>query len=411
MLDIIHQLKSPVSNSNNLLGNEQLRNIPVELLKNKYSVDHYRSIPEIFCKGKIKSLLPTLANKLFHTLVATALNSYCNFYRKVHTDNTLSVLIDSVIDEATRGVEKEITRDYLAMHVYVDAEGYPLPALLIPRVAAFPTKNYNYDYDTLKITMEFKDTKRIEYVIPLKFLLKCTSFCLEGYSNYKHTIYLKRTEYEPLMLLTNGELPTDAIDKLTTSLDVYEYVGVTSRNWLIRLKEHLNGISSMSNKRFYKKFREELKCPDGVLKISFELVDIVPTYKSCMDWEEKEVDREYLGIKKLNMIPGGFKGLKLLHRLGYLSRLENLTDTEVDAAKKQYFKENPRTSLTSKFVYHSVFKRSNTLDSVEEVEEIRWLCFKGMSNKEVATLTRRSYSQICDVISNRTYKDRDLYAL
>ena len=89
------------------------------------------------------------------------------------------------------------------------------------------------------------------------------------------------------------------------------YIGVTKRNWLKRMGEHFNEIKKGSNKTFHKAWREYAGRNDVLL--SSELITLNHTFDQIMKWEEWAVDEQMDAGVSLNMIPGGFKGMKYLH--------------------------------------------------------------------------------------------------
>ena len=92
----------------------------------------------------------------------------------------------------------------------------------------------------------------------------------------------------------------------------YYYIGITKRNWLKRMAEHFNEIRKGSNKTFHKVWREYAGRNDILL--SSELITLNHTFNQIMDWEEWTVDEQMSAGTSLNMIPGGFKGMKYLHK-------------------------------------------------------------------------------------------------
>ena len=64
--------------------------------------------------------------------------------------------------------------------------------------------------------------------------------------------------------------------------------------------------------------------------LSSELIVLNHTYQGAMDWEEWIVDRHIAEGRSLNMLPGGFKGLRTLHKLGLLDRVQNVSEEERD---------------------------------------------------------------------------------
>ena len=92
----------------------------------------------------------------------------------------------------------------------------------------------------------------------------------------------------------------------------YYYVGVTGRNWLQRMNEHFNEIKSGSNKLFHQTWREFTGKKHVML--GSELVVGDHSFEQIMSWEEDFVDRYMESGVALNMIPGGFKGMRFLHK-------------------------------------------------------------------------------------------------
>jgi len=150
-------------------------------------------------------------------------------------------------------------------------------------------------------------------VVPLQFLLKGWGDAIRGYQCYVHTIS------DDFHHINNfAEL---FIRNMTDSNNYY-YVGITSRNWLLRLDEHIREMRQGNRRLFYRAWRERYGTSD-VLFSSF-LREINLTYQDAMNWEEKNVDKIASDQYGLNMIPGGFKGLKYLHKLRITDH-ENIT--------------------------------------------------------------------------------------
>lgn len=108
--------------------------------------------------------------------------------------------------------------------------------------------------------------------------------------------------------------------------DQHYYVGITKRNWLQRMSEHFNEVRSGSNKTFHRAWREYAGRNDVLL--GSELITTHHTFKQIMDWEEWAVDAQMKAGTSLNMIPGGFKGMKFLHE-------HRLTDKPVVSLKER----------------------------------------------------------------------------
>jgi hypothetical protein len=79
-----------------------------------------------------------------------------------------------------------------------------------------------------------------------------------------------------------------------------------------------------------------------------ELQYVNLTYEEAMEIEERMVERT-LHPNGLNMIPGGFAGMKFLHKLGYLSRDRVMVDDRNFAAAK-YLLENASVGRVAPWV-------------------------------------------------------------
>ncbi len=112
------------------------------------------------------------------------------------------------------------------------------------------------------------------------------------------------------------------------------------------------------------------------------------------------------------MIPGGFKGIKHLHKHRIITR-RDITLEERDRAIIEYIQQNPRKGIPHPFMSElwkddgfylkNIEARSNTL-SVEQVKRIRELYELGRS---VSVITEevgaRNETQVKNVVSGRTF--------
>lgn len=135
--------------------------------------------------------------------------------------------------------------------------------------------------------------------LPLQCLMKGFGDPLAGYHCYGHGITLFDKKGKP-------------------KRDELFYCGITSRNWLVRMAEHFRDIEKGSKRLFHRKWKEYGEGDDVML--NSELIVVNQSYISAMDWEEWIVDRYKKEKRSLNMIPGGFKGLKTLHEFNYFKK-------------------------------------------------------------------------------------------
>lgn len=240
-------------------------------------------------------------------------------------------------------------------------------------------------------------------IIPLQYLLKGWGDANDGYQCYMHSISHNTGPKNTL---------EEYVDRLSkSSLDDYYYVGITGRNWLQRFDEHIYELNTGSRRDFYKIWRESIGIPD--VKYVSQLANINQTYDEAMNWEEYAVDNIAYGPNGLNMIPGGFKGLKMLHKLRITPR-ERISIEEREWAMTEYIRQNPRKGIPNPFIsdlwkddefYLKVMQSRKKTLSPDQVKMIRKLDKDGWDTdkivKEVGALNE---TQVKNVISGRTYK-------
>ena len=113
--------------------------------------------------------------------------------------------------------------------------------------------------------------------------------------------------------------------------DSLVYVGITRRTWQERYRQHCCDSGRGSNLLFHRALRGEF-CKIGTIEHIVERAGL--TEKQAMEIEEKEVENRSLrSLYKngLNMIPGGYAGLKYIQhfaaRTGYAMQRELTADT------------------------------------------------------------------------------------
>jgi hypothetical protein len=107
------------------------------------------------------------------------------------------------------------------------------------------------------------------------------------------------------------------------------YVGITRRTWLERYRQHCNDMCRGSNLLFHRALRGEF-CHIGIFEHIVERAGL--TEKQALEIEEKEVEKRSLHSlhpSGLNMIPGGYAGLKCVHN--FASRTGYKLDKELSA--------------------------------------------------------------------------------
>lgn len=190
----------------------------------------------------------------------------------------------------------------------------------------------------------------------------------------------------------------------------YIYVGVTGRNWLQRMNEHFNEIKSGSNKLFHQTWRE-FTGKENIM-LSSELVVGDHSFEQIMSWEEDFVDRYMeLGVS-LNMIPGGFKGMRFLHKHRLLNS-DRVSIKKRNAALVEYQRQHPKAGIPNlliselwkddEYAARIICGPEGRL-SVQQVQEIRDLNGMGIPLEKIVKLVKAlSIQQVQRVISGETY--------
>jgi hypothetical protein len=108
------------------------------------------------------------------------------------------------------------------------------------------------------------------------------------------------------------------------------------------MSEHFREVQSGSNKTFHSAWRQY--AGNNNVHLTSELIIANHTFNEIMAWEEWAVDQQMAAGTSLNMIPGGFKGMKFLHE-HRITNLPRVTIEERDDAVKRYQALNPRAGI------------------------------------------------------------------
>lgn len=249
-------------------------------------------------------------------------------------------------------------------------------------------------------SMIHKDGTRWTFKIPLQFLLKGWGDADDGHQCYTHCIKISRE--------------SDVFGEETSSVgQVIEkcYSGITRRNWLKRLEEHLREVRQGDNKLFHLAWRESTKGKEVVYHSYLQLVNL--SYEEAMEWEERYVNRHSLFPKGFNMIPGGFEGLRHLYKHRITDHL-NIDLDQRDRAIEEYVRHHPRKGMPNPFMselwkddehYLKVItSRGNTL-TPDQVRRIRELAEEDYSIKEITrSVGALNDIQVKNVLAKRTYR-------
>lgn len=215
---------------------------------------------------------------------------------------------------------------------------------------------------------------------------------------------------------------------LANNGEEFVYYGITKRGWNTRFMEHVKSSVRDSSKRLLPQKMEELidaraaevcGVPDARPKLTgivTALCAIGLTKEQAMDVEEYLVDKYSLSSKHkhgLNMIPGGYEGIRSLHALSIL-REPSFLDTEArDEVLGIYLRNhlkrgvpNPRIAAKwndPEYAEAVICGRENRLEA-DQVREIRYLSALGYSVNAIRDRVGAiDEGQVERVLAGRTY--------
>jgi hypothetical protein len=227
--------------------------------------------------------------------------------------------------------------------------------------------------------------------IPLQVLMMGYGDVSEGHQGYAHSLTF--------------------MDHSGDILNQVYYVGITSRNWLVRMEEHLAEIRGGSNKRFHAAWRSYTG--DANVMLGSELVVLNHSYEGIMAWEEQMVDEQMEAGKSLNMIPGGVKGLHFLHEHRLTGQVE-VSLEERDRAIAEFARRvGVRAGVPNLFLaelwrdddfYLKVLGGRSDVLSPGQVLAIRDLAAKGKTAQQIFEVVgARNVEQVQRVLAGKTY--------
>lgn len=221
---------------------------------------------------------------------------------------------------------------------------------------------------------------------PLQIVLKGFPSLPDGYMGYAHGIHFKDAGTQ------------------------HYYLGVTGRNWLERMAEHFASIRAGSNNKFHAAWRHYVGNQN--VGLTSELVIVNHTYEQIMAWEEEQVDQLMESGTALNMIPGGFKGMRFLHEHRLLPSAR-VSVEERDAGIATYQAINPRAGVPNliisdlwnddRYAESVICGRDGRL-SVDQVRKIRELNASGIPIEKIIELSgAMNLLQVERLLSQKTY--------
>jgi hypothetical protein len=182
------------------------------------------------------------------------------------------------------------------------------------------------------------------------------------------------------------------------------YIGVTKQRWHARMAQHISDARAGSPYVFHRSLAQHA----GKRMLHKLLVPCLP-YEKAM-----EIEEEFVGFtlypKGMNMIPGGFAGIRYLASLGVKATNIKQRDTAIQRlVRLTTVKGNPNPLCAARwqsdqdYVNRIICGHGGRL-TVEQVRQIRLLSDFGLgADSIVAQVGSRSVRQVKNVVAGRRY--------
>lgn len=182
------------------------------------------------------------------------------------------------------------------------------------------------------------------------------------------------------------------------------YFGVTKQRWFDRLAQHESSARSGSQFLFHRAMRDKAK-----KKIAHRVIACGLDHDSVMGLEESFVEQFSLYPLGLNMIPGGFAGIKYLHSLGITARGEVERDAAAESlASTESINGRPNPLCAARwisdqeYVNRVICGHSGRL-TADQVRSIRMMAAGGASHERIAAAVGDRVDRVRRVADGRRY--------
>lgn len=182
------------------------------------------------------------------------------------------------------------------------------------------------------------------------------------------------------------------------------YIGITKQRWFDRWAQHKRSAETGSGYIFHSALRQHIDC-----RVVHKVLLCELPYDAAMHFEEEFVNECSLYPIGLNMIPGGFAGLKYLHKLGISAKSAAERDAAIESvASRENIdgKPNPlcaaRWASDQDYINRVICGHSGRL-TVDQVRSIRLLSQFDKSANEISLITGANLKQVLSVSAGKYY--------
>ncbi|SHJ70870.1 hypothetical protein SAMN05444159_1283 [Bradyrhizobium lablabi] len=260
--------------------------------------------------------------------------------------------------------------------------------------AAIAQGNERYGDRQLPLVATFvlkRGDRRVLITAPLMSIVRTASDISLKYQTYSHTYVHDE----------NGKsLPENA----------FSYIGVTRRGWRTRWAEHVRAAERGSRYRFHQAIRH---WADRALTVHHTIVACGQTESEAMALEEQMVSLETLYPKGLNMIPGGYAGLKYLRQIGAAGANERVTPDDKQEIVNRFFESASRRGLPNPLAAanwcdpsyaEKVICAGDDRLKPDQIRNARFLASLGKSTDDIVTeIGARNKPQVQRLLAGSTY--------
>lgn len=199
-------------------------------------------------------------------------------------------------------------------------------------------------------------------------------------------------------------------DEDGSSIKGAAYIGVTRRGWRTRWAEHVRSAERGSRYRFHQAIRH---WHDRVKVVSHHVIGVGMSEAEAMAMEEQMVGFETLYPKGLNMIPGGYAGLKYLRQTGAVGAHERVTPDDKQEVVNRFFETASRRGLPNPLAAanwcdpsyaEKVICAGDDRLKPDQIRNARFLASLGKSADVIAAeIGARNKPQVQRLLSGSTY--------
>ena len=182
------------------------------------------------------------------------------------------------------------------------------------------------------------------------------------------------------------------------------YVGITKNKWYERYAQHMSSMRNGSNLLFHKALRsnQEKKLSHWVLLSGLD-------YESAMNLEEEFIGAKTLYPNGLNMIPGGFAGMRYLSSIGVQAKSIQDRDAHIESLSGKSDiagRPNPlcaaRWASDQNYINNVICSNEKRL-TADQVRMIRILNSSGSSMEKIATHIGDKVERVKRVVRGNVY--------